>query len=294
MSVGTAGPGWELGDREGEFFMAESEAIRERSGVSERVLVDGVMTQVLDPAPSYRELDGSIPFGALGYLVDNAMAIVGRSAAGWSAGSVTNELSFSTIGALGAGPITVRAEAIASTEESALSSGTFFDAAGQPLGNATLRGVIVPGRPTQAIEPTGAEVIAFPWQSPIEPAPIDLAVGLGLRLREGEAHMLALPTLEWASAYGAVLGGAVCVFLHRALRYAVLSALEPGRAETTVSQTVSFFRPVACGEEPIELRARVLQLSRRFARAEVRLLMPSGKLAVIAQSTHALHQDPEV
>ena len=118
MSVGTAGPGWELGDREGEFFMAESEAIRERSGVSERVLVDGVMTQVLDPAPSYRELDGSIPFGALGYLVDNAMAIVGRSAAGWRSGSVTNELGFSTIGPLGAGPITIRAQATASTEES--------------------------------------------------------------------------------------------------------------------------------------------------------------------------------
>ena len=53
MSVGTAGPGWELGDREGEFFMAESEAIRERSGVSERVIDFMINTPSLYPPPPH-------------------------------------------------------------------------------------------------------------------------------------------------------------------------------------------------------------------------------------------------
>jgi acyl-coenzyme A thioesterase PaaI-like protein len=289
VSVGTPGPGWELGSREDEFFMVESEAIKERSGVSERVLADGVMTQALDPAPAYRELDGSIPFGALGYLVDNAVAIVGRSTAGWRSGSVTNELSFATIGPLGAGPITVEARATAFTPESVLSSGIFLDPQGQPLGQATLRAVIVPGRPTMAIEPEGAEPTAFPWESELEAAPIDRAIGLGLALEWGEARMRAIPTLEWASGYGAVLGGAVCVFVHRALHYAVESVLGPGTRQVPVSLSVTFLRPVVCGDEPIELRARVTEVSRRFARAEASLLMPSGKPAVVAQSTHALH-----
>ena len=270
------------------FLMTESPELRERSGLRDRVTEGTVVTQVLDPGPAYRELDGSIPFGYLSFLVDTAVGVAARVGSGWEVGGVSNALAFETITTLGAGPITARAEATAFSATAATAAGVLVGADGSPLGQATLRSVPVPGRATARIEPGAYEHVDFEWASSLEPAPIDRSIGLGLVHGEGSATVRTLPQLHWASAYGALHGGAVGLFVHRAIHYAVTAALPEGVTHTPIAFDVAFVRPAVCGPDPIECKARIISTSKRFVLLEAAMVLPSGKPAALVRATHAI------
>jgi len=270
------------------FIMTESAQLKERSGLRDRVVDGTVVHQVIDPGPAYRELDGSIPFGYLAFLVDAGVGIAARVGSGWEVGGVSNAFSFEALGALGADPISIRAEMTASTDEVALAKGTILDARGAPIGQAMLRSVPVPGRPTSIIEPPEEAPISFAWESDLEPAPIDRSIGLGLKLGERRAVVRTIPRLSWASAYGALYGGAVGLFVHRAIHYAVTSVVPADTVHVPVSFEISFIRPAVCGEDPVDCVATVVSVSKRFVIAEAQMIMPSGKAAALVRATHAV------
>ena len=272
------------------FLLTEHESLRERSGLQDRHVEGNILTETLNPSAEYRELDGTIPFGSLAFLVDTGVGLAGRAGSGWTVGGVTSSLSFETITALGSEPIHLRAHATAWTDEYSLSTGVFTDSSGQAIGQATLRAMAVPTRQTSEIVPPEDDGIVFPWESDFEPAPVDRSAGLGLVLGENTASMRTIPRLTWASAYGALHGGSVGLFVHRAIHYALLAALPPGATQTPASFEVSYLRPAMCGELPIECTAEILSLSKRLARIEGKMLMPDGKVAAIVRATHTIHR----
>jgi uncharacterized protein (TIGR00369 family) len=102
--------------------------------------------------------------------------------------------------------------------------------------------------------------------------------------------MRTIPRLTWASAYGALHGGAVGLFVHRAIHYALRAALPAGAVQTPASFEISYLRPALCGQQPITCLAEVLSISKRLARLEGKLLMPDGKVAAIVTATHTIQR----
>jgi|GEM_PF-1773244 len=270
------------------FLMSETPALKERSGLTTRTVEGRVVTQVLDPGPAYRELDGSIPFGSLGFLVDTGVGIATRVGSGWEVGGVNSTLSFEVIQELGSGPLSVVSEVAAFTDEEALGTGVIFDASGAPIGIASSRNMVVPGRPTAMIEPVEYEPVVHPWQADFEPAPVDISAELGLELGDNSASVTTIPRLQWASAYGALHGGAVCLFVHRAVHYAVLHALPQGMTHQPRAFAISFLRPAMCSDEPLICSAHITSRSKRLFTIEATMTMGSGKVAAQVRATHAI------
>jgi len=100
--------------------------------------------------------------------------------------------------------------------------------------------------------------------------------------------MRTVPRLEWASAYGALHGGAVGLFIHRAIHYAIGSIMAPEATHHGVSLAISYLRPAVCGDEPVECVGTVIGTSKRFVHSEGQLIMPSGKVAARVQAVHAI------
>jgi acyl-coenzyme A thioesterase PaaI-like protein len=100
--------------------------------------------------------------------------------------------------------------------------------------------------------------------------------------------MTMTPTNEWASAYGALHGGAVGLFIHRAIHYAVSGALPDGDGHVPISFAISYLRPAVCGTEPVECVATITEISRRFAHIDAVMRMADGRVAARVAATHAI------
>jgi uncharacterized protein (TIGR00369 family) len=108
-----------------------------------------------------------------------------------------------------------------------------------------------------------------------------------LRLADGEAELLLPFDADLCRVGGTICGQALMAAADTAMVFAIASQLGEFRPMTTVSQTISFMRPVAAGD--VRVVARVLKPGRTLFFGEVELSgAADGKLAAHATTTYAM------
>jgi uncharacterized protein (TIGR00369 family) len=113
---------------------------------------------------------------------------------------------------------------------------------------------------------------------------------LGLRpvkVAGGEAELLLPFDASLCRVGGTICGQALMAAADTAMVFAIASQLGEFRPMTTVSQNMSFLRPVAAGD--VRVLARVLKPGRSLFFGEVQLIgVGDGKLAAHATTTYAM------
>ncbi len=108
-----------------------------------------------------------------------------------------------------------------------------------------------------------------------------------LRLADGEAELLLPFDADLCRVGGTICGQALMAAADTAMVFAIASQLGEFRPMTTVSQTISFMRPVAAGD--VRVVARVLKPGRTLFFGEIELSgAADGKLAAHATTTYAM------
>lgn len=113
---------------------------------------------------------------------------------------------------------------------------------------------------------------------------------LGLRpvkVAGGEAELLLPFDPSLCRVGGTICGQALMTAADTAMVFAIASQLGEFRPMTTVSQNMSFMRPVAAGD--VRVVARVMKPGRSLFFGEVEMIgVADGKLAAHATTTYAL------
>jgi len=113
---------------------------------------------------------------------------------------------------------------------------------------------------------------------------------LGLRpvkVAGGESELLLPFDASLCRVGGTICGQALMAAADTAMVFAIASQLGEFRPMTTVSQNMSFMRPVAAGD--VRVLARVLKPGRSLFFGEVQLIgVGDGKLAAHATTTYAM------
>ncbi len=119
-------------------------------------------------------------------------------------------------------------------------------------------------------------------------APWVQALGLRpVKIAGGEAELLLPFDPALCRVGGTICGQALMAAADTAMVFAIASQLGEFRPMTTVSQNLSFMRPVAGGD--VRVVARVLKPGRNLFFGEVELIgVGDGKLAAHATTTYAM------
>jgi len=118
-----------------------------------------------------------------------------------------------------------------------------------------------------------------PWVQALRLKPVKIA--------GGEAELLLPFDPALCRVGGTICGQALMAAADTAMVFAIASQLGEFRPMTTVSQNLSFMRPVAGGD--VRVVARVLKPGRNLFFGEVELIgVGDGKLAAHATTTYAM------
>jgi uncharacterized protein (TIGR00369 family) len=118
---------------------------------------------------------------------------------------------------------------------------------------------------------------------------------LGMRLIEvgdGRAAFEIDPEHRHDNLMGMMHGGVVCTLIDAAAGCAVLAALPPGKVAPSQDIRVTFVRPATTGGGTLRAEGAVLNLGRRTALAEARLVDTDGRLIAHGTLTCAI-VDPD-
>jgi uncharacterized protein (TIGR00369 family) len=238
--------------------------------------------------PEQAEADGSVPFGYLAAIADNNNATANIKSADWSDNSILIEVAYQATRAA-RGTVEVRSTNSAYNDALGVAQGVMLDDDGA-FGQAQCTSVTVPARPM--VEDRGelpeVEHLAFPWDSDLAPAPVDLYLKGGLKLGEGGAIYTSQLDAGWSSNYGSLHGGAVGLLITRAMRYAAIAASPSDVEQVPYSFNINYVRPAMVVPEPMEAVARVIAVTTRFCTMEGELMLPSGKPAARCRVIHRL------
>lgn len=248
----------------------------------------GEANATLHYAPEQLEADGTIPFGYLSAIADNNNAMANIKTAGWTTNSILIEVSYQVARAA-RGTVEERSFNSAFSDISGVAHGTMLDDEG-PFGQSQCTSVTVPARQMvdDRAELIQVDHLDFPWESDLEPAPVDRYLKGGLRLFEGGATYTSQLDSGWSSNYGSLHGGAVGLLITRAMRYAAIAATPPTVDHLPVSFHIWYLRPAMVAPEPMEAVARVTAVTSRFCHLQGELILPSGKPAAQCRVVHRL------
>jgi uncharacterized protein (TIGR00369 family) len=252
----------------------------------------GEASATLRCSPEQTEADGSVPFGSLAAIADNNNAQANIRSANWSDNSILIEVAYQVTRAA-RGTVEARSHNSAYNDALGVAQGVMLDDQG-PFGQCQSTSVTVPARPTVGDRDELPEVehLAFPWESDLPPAPIDLYLKGGITLFEGGAIYTSQLDSGWSSNYGSLHGGAVGLLITRAMRYAAIAASPRNVDHVPYSFNINYVRPAMVVPEPMDAVARVIALTTRFCTLEGELLLPSGKPAARCRVIHRLVPRP--
>lgn len=141
---------------------------------------------------------------------------------------------------------------------------------------------------TSAAELSGLEQL----RAVFDPERPDRAPGIGktlgftvIEMEEGRVVFGGHPDESVYNPIGTVHGGYAATLLDSAVGCAVHSALKAGQGYTTLELKVAYHRPMTKNTGPVRAEGRVVQLGRRAAFAEGRLVDERGRLYATATST---------
>ncbi len=118
-------------------------------------------------------------------------------------------------------------------------------------------------------------------------APWVQALGLQVVSARGGEAMLRLPFADTLCREGgSICGQALMSSADTAMVFAISSLFGEFRPTTTVSQNISFLRPVTGGE--VSVQARVLRPGRQLMFGEIELSGSDGRLVAHATTTYAM------
>lgn len=106
-----------------------------------------------------------------------------------------------------------------------------------------------------------------------------------VEIEEGRVVFGGHPDESVYNPIGTVHGGYAATLLDSAVGCAVHSALKAGQGYTTLELKVAYHRPMTKNTGPVRAEGRVVQLGRRAAFAEGRLVDERGRLYATATST---------
>lgn len=106
-----------------------------------------------------------------------------------------------------------------------------------------------------------------------------------IEMEEGRVVFGGHPDESVYNPIGTVHGGYAATLLDSAVGCAVHSALKAGQGYTTLELKVAYHRPMTKNTGPVRAEGRVVQLGRRAAFAEGRLVDERGRLYATATST---------
>ncbi|MBO0732574.1 MAG: PaaI family thioesterase [Acidimicrobiaceae bacterium] len=248
----------------------------------------GEATATIRCAPEQTEADGSVPFGYLAAIADNNNAMANISSAKWKDNSILIEVAYQTTRAAW-GTVEVRSRNSAYSDATGVAQGVMLDDNG-PFGQSQCTSVTVPTRPM--VDDRGelphVEHLAFPWESDLTPAPIDVYLKGGLKLVEGGAIYTSQLDSGWSSNYGSLHGGAIGLLITRAMRYAAIAVSPTHVEQVPISFNINYVRPAMVVPQPMKAVARVIALTTRFCTLEGELVLPSGKPAARCRVIHQL------
>jgi len=248
----------------------------------------GTASTTIRCTPEQTETDGAVPFGYLAAIADNNNAMANITSAGWSDNSILIEVSYQATRPA-RGTVECRSHNSSFNDTMGVAQGVMLDEAGS-FGQSQCTSVVVPSRPM--VDDRGElppiDHLAFPWESDLEPAPVDRYLKGGLAMVEGGAIYTSQLDSGWCSNYGSLHGGAIGLLITRAMRYAAIGASPEGVEQVPISFNINYVRPAMAVAEPMEARARVIAVTTRFCTLEGELVLPSGKPAARCRVIHRL------
>ncbi|TAL32027.1 MAG: PaaI family thioesterase [Phenylobacterium sp.] len=141
---------------------------------------------------------------------------------------------------------------------------------------------------TPPAELSGLEQLraAFDPERPERAPGIGKTLGFtAIEIEEGRVVFGGHPDESVYNPIGTVHGGYAATLLDSAVGCAVHSALKAGQGYTTLELKVAYHRPMTKNTGPVRAEGRVVQLGRRAAFAEGRLVDERGRLYATATST---------
>lgn len=141
---------------------------------------------------------------------------------------------------------------------------------------------------TPPAELSGLEQLraAFDPEQPERAPGIGKTLGFTVvEIEEGRVVFGGHPDESVYNPIGTVHGGYAATLLDSAVGCAVHSALKAGQGYTTLELKVAYHRPMTKNTGPVRAEGRVVQLGRRAAFAEGRLVDERGRLYATATST---------
>jgi uncharacterized protein (TIGR00369 family) len=257
-------------------------------GASSWDMATGEANATIRYSPEQTEADGTVPFGYLATIADNNNATANINSAEWRDNSILIEVAYQATRPA-RGTVEVRSLNSAYNNAMGVAQGVMLDDEGA-FGQSQCTSVTVPARPF--VEDRGelpeVDHVAFPWETDLTPAPVDLYLKAGLKLVEGGAIYTSQLDSGWSSNYGSLHGGAIGLLITRAMRYAAIAASPPDVEQVPISFNVNYVRPAMVGPEPMQAFARVIAMTRRFCTLEGELVLPSGKPAARCRVIHRL------
>lgn len=105
------------------------------------------------------------------------------------------------------------------------------------------------------------------------------------KVEHGRVVWETRPTEGLLNPMGTVHGGYAMTVLDSCMGCAVHSTLPAGRAYTTLEVKVNMVRAIDAGDGPLSAEGKVIQVGRRIATAEGRLIGEDGKLLAFGTTT---------
>ena len=204
------------------------------------------------------ELDGSVPAGALGILIDATLGTAVMSAVGSGLSMVTSHLQLEVLRPLEAtdGPLTCIGRPTAIQDRFALSAAEVTDAAGTVVARAAMGSVMFERAPEQG--PNGVD---------------------------GTTTTTRTPAHQWlANSFGGLHGGAGFLIGERTMQAAVDGG--EGPVMRPVEVRAAFLRPIPAEGEIIEASAQLVHRGRRLAATRGEVRGPDGRPAVLVDATY--------
>jgi len=249
----------------------------------------GDVTATMVTGPWLTVPAGTIPGGALGVLVDNALAYALLQDRGPEQWSVSAEISVDLCGPVPADGslLTVRARSVHFDAKGGLASGTVTGPDGTVIAQCSQHTRWVPA------PPFAADLDAWADAHDADPVPVDVIAAsggpaslpelLGTRIRAADGcAVLELPvTGELANPLGNLHGGVTFCAVDMAAHAALQSV---GGPTSTASVHVAYPRPVPPGTTA-RFEAQVIHSGRSLGLVRVTALNEAGKPCVVASVT---------
>ncbi|MGW1762449.1 PaaI family thioesterase [Streptomyces mirabilis] len=136
---------------------------------------------------------------------------------------------------------------------------------------------------------SGLELLKLSLDGLLPQAPICGTLGFRLvEATEGNCVFEGDPGEHLYNPMGTVHGGFMATLLDSALGSAVMSALPPGRAYTTIQLNVNLLRPVFANTSTLRCEANAIHVGRTTGTAEARITDPDGTVYAHGTTTCAI------